>query len=599
MHLPYPIDYCRQQLHRLKEFYVGNTAQINLIDEFQTKYNSDDAIRWYSRDAFLYRLLNQALRKHNVELLFIFGYYVQDLNRQLTREYEQFRLAHLSDSVITVYRGQIMSRNEIEELASYRLSVSNSFFSTTIDRHLATFFLNPLAKPDDEMQNALFQIKLDCTLQSRPFADISHLSYFQTEDEILFTIGTLFEVGDVIYDEIERFWLIQFELIYDDNITDKRNFESELSYRRTLKNCVNQLTSLSLLEQGDGEPQTTIFDKLTELFPQEANWLAAAKLKSQSEEQRSIGEEEFHSEIMSNYDQAIEIWQGFQDDKELNCLIELGQLHKDIIEHYSDEIHEQNVSEKYYDLAISYYLLALETESSDYQKMKIYNQMSDLFQLKMKPMMIDDEGKYQNSPEKEQTVLLAAKYKELYIEYQSKFYSPNHIEIGRTHQYLAYLYRSIDRFDETSVNYEKALKIFLQHSFLPRVEVEYLANEIVYFYIDYKHDYQTALQYQLIKHDYTKKIAHISKLGNANQQKCSIADSHIQLADIYTFLQQIKLAWENLTVAMDLFNEIEDDMAEQFHKEEKLALISEKKMKLTDISPSNCRNGKIRTVETD
>jgi hypothetical protein len=323
------------------------------------------------------------------------------------------------------------------------------------------------------------------------------------------------------------------------------------------------------------------------------------RLKFQSEQQRLNGEEEFHSEIISNYEQAIKIWQDYQNDNELNCSIELGQLYNDIIEHYEDEIHDQNIPEKYYDLAVNHYLLALEKESSDYEKMKIYDQMSVVFQLKMKPMMIDDEDKYQNSSEKEQTVLMAAKYKELYIEYMLKFYPSNYIEIGRTHEYLAYLYRSVGKIEDASINYEKALNIFLQHSYLPQTDVEHLSDEIVHFHIDDKHDYQTALRYQFIKHEYIIKMAEVSKSDNVNYQKHSMADSHIQLADIYSLLHQINLASENLTAAMNLYNEIEDDMTERFHKEEKLTLISEKRNKLTDISSSDRQNCKRLKKDTD
>ncbi|CAF4611206.1 unnamed protein product, partial [Rotaria sp. Silwood2] len=69
----------------------------------------------------------------------------------------------------------------------------------TLDRHLAVVFLNPFAEPNDKLQIVLFEIKLDLQLQTHPFYNISHLSYFEGEDEILFMIGTLFEVGSVVY----------------------------------------------------------------------------------------------------------------------------------------------------------------------------------------------------------------------------------------------------------------------------------------------------------------------------------------------------------------------------------------------------------------
>ncbi|CAF1687128.1 unnamed protein product, partial [Adineta ricciae] len=308
-----------------------------------------NAVWWYSRDTFLYRLLNQALRKHNVELLFLFGWFIQDLYKQLTDEYEKFRTKHIDSPKLTVYRGQTMSRNEIDELASYRLAITNSFFSTTKHRQLATFYLNSLAQSDDQLQNVLFEVKIDCQVQSRSFADISHLSHFQTEDEILFMIGTLFEVGEVNYIENERLWLIHLELIYDENVQDTRNFQSSSSAKRTLKNCLSKLSTFILPEIGDNELQAIVFENLVELFPQEEKWCSAIEFKCQSEHLRLQGEEqeECQNEIVSKYEKAIAIWQEYQDDDSLNCSIELGQLYFSIGEYYSDDMHDDKIAEKY------------------------------------------------------------------------------------------------------------------------------------------------------------------------------------------------------------------------------------------------------------
>lgn len=40
---------------------------LNLIDQFERKYSSNDALTWYTRDCFLYRLLNKPLRLENVD----------------------------------------------------------------------------------------------------------------------------------------------------------------------------------------------------------------------------------------------------------------------------------------------------------------------------------------------------------------------------------------------------------------------------------------------------------------------------------------------------------------------------------------------------
>jgi hypothetical protein len=46
--------------------------------KFQT-YTSETAIRWYSRDSFLFKLLNQALRTENINDILKFRLFVHDL----------------------------------------------------------------------------------------------------------------------------------------------------------------------------------------------------------------------------------------------------------------------------------------------------------------------------------------------------------------------------------------------------------------------------------------------------------------------------------------------------------------------------------------
>lgn len=96
------------------------------------------------------------------------------------------------------------------------------------------------------------------------------------------------------------------------------------------------------------------------------------------------------NEIISNYEDAIKIWQQYKDHNELYGSAVLAKLHKDIGVHYEDGLHDIDTAEKYYDIALSHYLLALENETNDYDKIYIYNDISDAYQLKMKRMIIDE-----------------------------------------------------------------------------------------------------------------------------------------------------------------------------------------------------------------
>jgi hypothetical protein len=47
--------------------------------EFDSKYKARKAIYWYTRESCIYRLLNKALRTHNIGDLIVFGPFMRDL----------------------------------------------------------------------------------------------------------------------------------------------------------------------------------------------------------------------------------------------------------------------------------------------------------------------------------------------------------------------------------------------------------------------------------------------------------------------------------------------------------------------------------------
>jgi hypothetical protein len=67
--------------------------------------------------------------------------------------------------------------------------------------------LNPSLKYYDQYQSILFEIEIDTRYKCRSYANISHLSQFPDESEILFTIGTQFRIIDSIYDYDENLWI--------------------------------------------------------------------------------------------------------------------------------------------------------------------------------------------------------------------------------------------------------------------------------------------------------------------------------------------------------------------------------------------------------
>ncbi|CAF1374886.1 unnamed protein product [Didymodactylos carnosus] len=99
-------------------------------------------------------------------------------------------------NILILYRGQTMNNDEFEKLKNNVggfVSV-NSFMSTTTNRHVAVAFVG---NKSSLMKYVLFEININIHLDTKPFASIVHLSTFQTEDEILFSMGTVFRIKNV------------------------------------------------------------------------------------------------------------------------------------------------------------------------------------------------------------------------------------------------------------------------------------------------------------------------------------------------------------------------------------------------------------------
>ncbi|CAF1074964.1 unnamed protein product [Rotaria socialis] len=197
--------------------YKDSRSQIAIIEQFKNTYSPDRALWWYTCESFLYKMLNKALRVQNIDVLFLFHWFIRDLHQQLESCRCHYR--------VRVYRGQLISSDELHNLKQSigQLISINSFFSTTVDRELALFILGDTAQIYD-LEPLLFEIDADpSAMTTKPFADISPYSQFH-ESEVLFMIGSIFRVADVHRSE-GRQWIIQMTYCNDDDHDLKQLFE--------------------------------------------------------------------------------------------------------------------------------------------------------------------------------------------------------------------------------------------------------------------------------------------------------------------------------------------------------------------------------------
>ena len=73
------LDYCTEYCH-------DNSASLKVIAECRQDYNKYSPIWWYTRDTFLFRLLNSSLRELKGMAIWKLRFFIKDLHEALVRE---------------------------------------------------------------------------------------------------------------------------------------------------------------------------------------------------------------------------------------------------------------------------------------------------------------------------------------------------------------------------------------------------------------------------------------------------------------------------------------------------------------------------------
>ncbi|CAF1345482.1 unnamed protein product [Adineta steineri] len=212
LHLPIDKNIAKQDMiAECRLYYQNNAVQLKEIDEFENNYCSDTVIYWYTRDSFVYRIVNKALRTLNIDIIFKFRFLIIDLYQQLKQHHADYirSLSTINPKKIIrrVYRSQRMGFNEIEKLQASvnNLICPNSFFSTTENYLMSTAFVAGGCGSECvlfriDIPDSYYHTIQDTLQYTRPFSKIESLSQFKTESEVIFSMGALFRIESVEQD---------------------------------------------------------------------------------------------------------------------------------------------------------------------------------------------------------------------------------------------------------------------------------------------------------------------------------------------------------------------------------------------------------------
>ena len=176
------------------------------------------SIWWYTRECFTYHLLNRALGTLDADTIISMGVFIRDLHNQLEQLHQQ-QVDNYHGESFTLYRGQGLTTNDFEKLLKTKggLMSFNNFLSTSKNREVSLPFAKSSSEKKDKI-GVLFEMTIDPSVLSTPFAAIDAVSYFKAEQEVLFSMHSVFRIGEIQkMDNNSQLYHVQLKLTADDD----------------------------------------------------------------------------------------------------------------------------------------------------------------------------------------------------------------------------------------------------------------------------------------------------------------------------------------------------------------------------------------------
>ncbi|CAF0891158.1 unnamed protein product [Didymodactylos carnosus] len=453
-----------EMLTECESYYRDNAKELEKINDFRLNYSSDAAVSWYTRDSFVYRLLNKALRTRDIDIIFKFRFFIGDLYRQLQNEYSEFMERFTDDEhFLTVYRGQHLKADELQELKDNidRLISMNTFISTTCDKGVASILagdgsLSPI------LESILFEIQINTSIDTKPYANIKELSVMNDEDEVLFSPGTIFRIKSVEKAKGMGIWSVKL-LLHRDSDEQLKMLSKQIREETDGPSDLNTLAHL-LIQMGEYAKAERYFGRLiNDTSPNDP--LMGAVYNNIGLVYKYQGE---YSKALKYYEQTLEIH-----------LKTMGTNHPSVATTYSN-IGDVYQDQGEYSQALKYYQQTLEIELKTLgpnhpSVATTYSNIGGVYH---------DQGEYSQ----------ALKYYEQTLEIQLKTLGPNHPSVATTYNNIGEAYKEQGQYSQALKYFQQTLEIDLKTLGPNHPSVATTYNNIGGVYKDQR-QYSQALKY--------------------------------------------------------------------------------------------------------
>ncbi|CAF0720494.1 unnamed protein product [Rotaria sp. Silwood1] len=243
-----------------RNYYRGNLTELKNIDDFDRTYKSDDAIPWYTKETFVYKFINKALRTEDIDVLYQFRFYIMDLSEQLEKKFDELRKKQ--KDILRLYRGSKLSADEVENFQQSigNLISTNGYLSTSSERSVAYGFATKSPRREGFVR-ALFEYQIDLNdVKKIVIADIREFSAFPEEAEVLVDIGASFQIDSCQFSPDEDLWHVKLHAT--DQGADIAAEYMAYQKKKTLESNIVLMLGNLLLEMGEYSKAESYFDTI-------------------------------------------------------------------------------------------------------------------------------------------------------------------------------------------------------------------------------------------------------------------------------------------------------------------------------------------------
>jgi tetratricopeptide (TPR) repeat protein len=477
-HIDEFLNYCRAT-------FDDNERVVLNVDHLKRTYRNRTPISWYTYEGFLYTMLNRALRTTDVDIIIKMGFFIADLHRDIAKLHKEQFGSHLISKTFTVYRGQCLSSTDFDQLMNTKggLLSFNNFLSTSRDREVSLAFADSNQYNHDSV-GILFVMTIDPSKSTTPFASINGVSYFQTEDEVLFSMHTVFRIGKIqSMGGNPRLFQVDLTLTGEDDkdlrvLMDRIREETYPNSRGWYR------LGMMLRKMGQFDKSQQVFEALLDQTTDESE-------KAPIYHQIALAKDDQgeYEEAITFYDKVLEI------DKK-----RLPPNHLSFASTYNNiGMVYQNMGD--YPKALSYYEKALEI-----RKQSLPPNHPDL------AMSYNNIGAvYKNMGDYSK----ALSYYEKALEIQQQSLPPNHPDLASSYNNIGIVYKNMGDYPKALSSYEKALEIRKQSLPPNHPDLATSYNNIGAVYEK--------------KGDYTKARSFYERAVNIAQQSLPANHPHLQI----------------------------------------------------------------------